>query len=550
MAYTLELYFTGLCAFVPDEAKKECTVLLVRADDPQIFDPEFLPEDQPNKHRPLLIIPSVFLAEDNARDPDFLVPDGDGHTVACFFVEKEDLQLEVTEPADLTVETGPLNDSFEHVVPLMEVFSASGATNLKASALDKGNFTDVVTRCGFKNGTLKTHRLAERNGAILEFDFRPFSSANTPSLLSRRKISDFCLLELQSLVTRAQILSNAGKPPIQIFTESNETIRAYLTNYDQTIACPGREVLDFLWYYRIADFGRRPTPTHSARVVPVDSGLNSPAYTPQSCTCPPCVVKPPATGIIAASLDDHSETSLVQVAAATQLGISLRDLERLTSQVDRGGLLDVLSFFPYIFRGIPADGRFPECVGIRRGAGSTERSGVLLDSSHVLTAKHHLEMNRTYRVEGTTAMVKGKHPYADLAILKLTDPSTISPPPRGSVALDDTVTVVGMGDTSTMPSSGQKTFGTMVVRQLDIGTKAPHQPTKSKHEMRAEPAIQSACPYDSGGPVFVQRDGIESRELVAIILGPFRPSVLCTGDAILVRLEPFEQWIRDVLAAA
>ncbi|MDX1999427.1 MAG: S1 family peptidase [Thermoanaerobaculia bacterium] len=557
MAYSLELYFTGLCAFVPDEANKQCDLLLVRADDPENIQPPFEEANKPNPHRPMLVLPSSGLHEDNEREPDFLVPDGNGSTMACFYLENEDLQLEVKGRApDFRLQTGPHNDSFDHVIPLLDVFAASGVTALKPSVLTAGNFNDVVTRCHFEHGTLKTHRFAQRDGFPLEFDFHPYSVSTTTSDPTRRKIADFCVLEIEGLTTVAELQSTPGKLPIKIFTPNSQPVKGFLTNYDQTLKCPGKMVLDFLWYYRLADFGAVAAASHENRVIPGDSGEYAAVFSPEACACPPCVIKPKGTAAPAVAATTAASFAVpvpppVQIVGA-KLGLTSRQVRRLEDHLGTDALGLLAERVMLLLGGAPANGSYPECVGIRRGKAAIFCSGVLLDERHVLTARHSLSPKETYIINDDTqtrkATIKDRHPVADLAILKLSQPLLITPPTRGAVNVADLVTLVGWGNTSAPPSSGNKTFGTMTVTTLDIGTTAPHSGL-SLGEMQAAPTPQSAAPVDSGGPVFVQPNGINSRVLVAIIRGPATPGAIKEADSILVRLEPFEGWIQSVLSA-
>jgi Trypsin len=582
MPYTLELYFTGMCLFVPDEEGSTCTVVLVAAGDPDTAFSDLAQGDRPSKHRPYLTFPIENRAV-ATTEPAELVPDSLGSTLLRYNLEGADLQLSAGEgqlsleaPVDgfpaLSFPNAMNEAAFEWVVG---IDSATGPERckIKDSVLANVMPTDLVTtRLTINSGRLGTSRVSvDNSGFPLMFRFSEPNTVPSPAA-EARALADFVVLRVENLDSEVLFKFRTGNSFRAIAlkaTKNGEIIRASLTNFDidpTAVDCNNTEpVRDFLWYRQLLD-----DPT--AFRIPWPEVVTSIEHTPSCSCCPPCRTCPPSTR-------SASSEELQTLAVSTHTA-GLDELRSLWK--DNGGtdeLFDsvassdfLLHRFELLLLGgalVSKDRPYPECVAI--GDSQYWGSGIVVHPRAVLTASHGVGRKQpkdlrvgvqssplgvftTYEVASVEYPdgYPREHHCSDLALLILKDsnlPNLPPPIPFPGVTQLGRATVVGYGENPV----NKLNFGLKHEGEIDIINVAYQRPIGTfscpNFEMLGKKVKANPCIGDSGGPLYFEPTGYPSRELVGIVSRPTNPRARCAGETVFTRVDGYMTWIDRVLKA-
>lgn len=185
-------------------------------------------------------------------------------------------------------------------------------------------------------------------------------------------------------------------------------------------------------------------------------------------------------------------------------------------------------------------------------------SGVLIDKTHVLTARHCAHATRVGLGHVASTAVPARvthrrmHPTLDIAVLTLAS-SVIAETHARRTHLDaepplGTIRVMGFGVRDHLRLTG---FGTK--RQIDVAVdgwgctiaRAHATGCRSSDELFVRGGQgNDTCLGDSGGPVFERADG--TWRLLAITSRGARPrKVICGEGGIYVRIDRISQWLKE-----
>jgi hypothetical protein len=547
MPYTLELYFTGLCSFVPDEDAKECTVLLVNGSDPNTGFPDLT--KKPNPHSPVLVVPLEYVVIDPKKywTPK-LVPDGTGKTMALFELEGQDLILEIGSTPNFAVNASPPDmyhpDSFLWTLDLDAYAASSGSKGLKSDALDFSRLPAYLTsRVRLKNGVLSTHKLAAGEQDRL-LPFEPRSLDRTVEVPGSNAIADYSVLRIPDLSVPLVKITSSSKGTIAL-TSKNGRLTGTLTNQDLSAQVDDSKILDYLWYYKLLSFDS--TPDYLKVLIPWADPKDGTTITPSTSSCPPTRVK---NSIMIGSITTSSRSS--SALSALDFGmLPAADRAIRANDVDDGEV--VASSAPETF---------PDCVALIRD-GIPEATAVVVHSRAVLTAGHVVSFAKTLAIRvGEDAFAAGaptvqvtetirpegflqEHDCADLALLILDSASTVALTPRQisstSTSKGDEGTIVGFGKDITQGEPyGKKQRATMTVEEQPYSRPQMDVNCTETHEFRASRASGLASHGDSGAP-FYGPDG----ELVGLAVRTIGSAKL---EAVLLDLPKYRSWIATELA--
>lgn len=552
MPYTLELYFTGLCTFVPDLEKKECTVLLVNASDPER---EFAGRitARPNPHSPVLAVPLeyVVIKPDTYRTP-IIVPDGTGKSIAIFDLDGDDLVLDVErEDPDFAAVATTRDiyhpESFLWTLDLEEY--GEGSNGLRADALDLKIPLPcyLSTRFWCKNGSLSTHKPAvDQKGRLLPFQPRSVDHLVTVPGSKPQPIADYSVLHIENLDAPIVRFHSKTKGTIGLSTQGDR-ITATLTNQDTSPEVDQSKILDFLWYYKLLSYNSALD--YKKALIPWAVPQHETKITPSTSSCPPTRIKmkkPAQTNKLADTSEQTTGLSALEIAL-----LPAAERAERANEVDAAELVQAGS----------SSETFPDCVALIRDD-SPEATAVVIHPRAVLTAGHVAEGAKslsvrigedaldpgaeTVLVEGNPILPKGylkAHDCADLALLILDQAVSVTPRgiPLASIAVGVQGTIVGFGqDTVQGEPYGQKQRANLTVKA------APFTPLKSvtcteTSEFLAARLSGVASHGDSGAPFYELRAG--NLELVGLAVRTVLDAASGKYESAILDLPKYRTWI-------
>jgi len=205
---TLNLFFTGLCAFVPNRDRREMRVVMVDATH--------------GGHGMVPHIPALVALEDSARlsprPPTKSFTDGTGvNRLVRFDLHGLDLSIAGADPDGLNFEYGAATGcpataeelrSFRRVASLSRINDGNG--RLLAGGLAQSKVPHaVVARFRLTRGDLKTHTMAQdSNRLIVNWRFRDFTGQSTASV--EQAIAEEVVLSHTFGTTSLEILVRGG----------------------------------------------------------------------------------------------------------------------------------------------------------------------------------------------------------------------------------------------------------------------------------------------------------------------------------------------------
>ena len=183
-------------------------------------------------------------------------------------------------------------------------------------------------------------------------------------------------------------------------------------------------------------------------------------------------------------------------------------------------------------------------------------SGIIVDSTHVLTAAHCLPAQRIGLGDGLDVALdvaverSERHPTADIAVLTLSRKLDVTTHARrGSDATPPlgAIRIVGFGVKDQLNLTG---FGDK--RQIDVSIDGWGCDRRRSFELGCQVGIEmllrggkgiDTCFGDSGGPVFEATE--DGWRLLAIVSRGTRPKrLLCGEGGIYTRVDVLDAWIR------
>lgn len=283
--FSLELVFTGLCAFSFDQ--QGASALLVNASDPKAFkdDPDFsgLDREIPYPHFPSFSYLMSQQIRDGVleREPDSVFAGPMGEEVGVCDLTGEDLTLDVASAQ--TFQSGSLGDA-----PTLSSLLNVPLSPLCSSPLPN---SAVITRFRLTHGTLETLRVAPAGEKPLLVDFQTLRLKGQKLERPPQPIADQLVLRIDNLTEPVAIRSSSKntillRPDYDTSGRSSRTVIATLANYHRNFRPPVDASYDFLWFYELLDFTVVPQPSRLDRKIPISRNGPGP-FTGTSSVCPP-----------------------------------------------------------------------------------------------------------------------------------------------------------------------------------------------------------------------------------------------------------------------